>query len=213
MTKKDRAALVCEELNKEYGTDLKCYLHYDPDKPWQLLIATILSAQCTDERVNMVTPDLFEKYPTLEALADAELKELEEVIHSVGFFHNKAKNIKLCAGALLENFGGELPSDIDDLTSLPGVGRKTANVARGNIYGIESVVVDTHVKRISRLLGLTNEKDPVKIEFDLMKVLPKHQWTLYNHQIIAHGRRVCISGRPRCSECCLRELCKSYRSN
>ena len=210
MTKKQRAAEVCRLLNKEYGTDLRCYLEYDPEKPWQLLFATILSAQCTDERVNIVTRELFKKYPTLEAVAAADIAEFEKDIYSIGFYRNKAKNIISCANALLEDFGGEVPSDIDDLTSLPGVGRKTANVIRGNIFGINSIVVDTHVKRVSTLLGLTKDEDPVKIEFELMKLLPEDQWILYNFQVIAHGRKVCIARRPQCENCVLREACKHY---
>ena len=209
MTKKKLAEVVCEKLNDEYGTDLRCYLEYDEDKPWQLLFATILSAQCTDERVNIVTKDLFKKYPTLESVAQADLKEFEKDIYSIGFYHNKAKNIISCAGVLLNRFDGEVPSDIDELVSLPGVGRKTANVIRGNIYHIESIVVDTHVKRVSKLLGLTDNTDPTKVEYDLMKVLPKSQWILYNFQSIAHGRRICISGRPKCTECCLKDICKN----
>ena len=209
MTKKERAEAVCEKLNQEYGTDLTCYLEYDPEKPWQLLFATILSAQCTDERVNMVTRELFKKYPTLEAVAGADISEFEKDIYSTLFYKNKAKNIISCANALLCDFDGELPDDIDVLTSLPGVGRKTANVVRGHIFNQDSIVVDTHVKRVSRLLGLTKEEDPVKIEFDLMKVVPKSQWILYNHQIIAHGRAVCIANRPRCSQCVLRDVCRN----
>ena len=211
MTRKERAAAVCDRLNEEYGTDLKCYLTFDEDKPWQLLFATILSAQCTDARVNMVTPGLFAKYPDLESVAEADIKDFEKEIFSIGFYHNKARNIIACANALIEDFGGEVPEAIDDLVTLPGVGRKTANVVRGNIFEKESIVVDTHVKRISRLLGLTKEEDPVKIEFDLMKIVPKSQWILYNHQIIAHGRRICIARRPKCSECILRDLCKSAK--
>ena len=210
MTKKQRAAEVCRLLNKEYGTDLRCYLEYDPEKPWQLLFATILSAQCTDERVNIVTRELFKKYPTLESVAAADVSEFEKDIYSIGFYRNKAKNIISCANALLEDFGGEVPSDIDDLTSLPGVGRKTANVIRGNIYGIKSIVVDTHVKRVSTLLGLTKDEDPVKIEHELMKLLPEDQWILYNFQVIAHGRKVCIARRPQCENCILKEVCKHY---
>ena len=209
MTKKKLAEVVCEKLNEEYGTDLRCYLEYDEDKPWQLLFATILSAHCTDERVNIVTKDLFKKYPTLESVAQADLKEFEKDIYSIGFYHNKAKNIISCAGVLIKSFDGEVPSDIDELVSLPGVGRKTANVIRGNIYHIESIVVDTHVKRVSKLLGLTDNTDPTKVEYDLMKVLPKSQWILYNFQSIAHGRRICISGRPKCTECCLKDICKN----
>ena len=210
MTKKQRAAEVCRLLNKEYGTDLRCYLEYDPEKPWQLLFATILSAQCTDERVNIVTRELFKKYPTLESVAAADIAEFEKDIYSIGFYRNKAKNIISCAKALLDDFGGQVPSDIDELTSLPGVGRKTANVIRGNIFGINSIVVDTHVKRVSTLLGLTKDEDPVKIEFELMKLLPEDQWILYNFQVIAHGRKVCIARRPQCENCVLREACKHY---
>lgn len=210
MTKKQRAAEVCRLLNKEYGTDLRCYLEYDPEKPWQLLFATILSAQCTDERVNIVTRELFKKYPTLESIAAADVSEFEKDIYSIGFYRNKAKNIISCAKALLDDFGGQVPSDIDELTSLPGVGRKTANVIRGNIFGINSIVVDTHVKRVSTLLGLTKDEDPVKIEFELMKLLPEDQWILYNFQVIAHGRKVCIARRPQCENCILKEVCKHY---
>lgn len=208
MNRKERAKRVCEILNIEYGTNIKCYLEYDEKKTWQLLFATILSAQCTDERVNIVTRDLFKKYPNLKDFAAADIEEFEKDIFSIGFYRNKAKNIIACANVLLEDFNGELPSDIDELTSLPGVGRKTANVIRGNIFHIDSIVVDTHVKRVSNLLGLTKLDDPVKIEFDLMKVVPKEQWTLYNHQIIAHGRKICVARRPKCEECVLRELCK-----
>ena len=208
MNRKERAKRVCEILNSEYGTNIKCYLEYDEKKTWQLLFATILSAQCTDERVNIVTRDLFKKYPKLKDFAAADIEEFEKDIFSIGFYRNKAKNIIACANVLLEDFNGELPSDIDELTSLPGVGRKTANVIRGNIFHIDSIVVDTHVKRVSNLLGLTKLDDPVKIEFDLMKVVPKEQWTLYNHQIIAHGRKICVARRPKCEECVLRELCK-----
>ena len=211
MTKKQRAAEVCRLLNKEYGTDLRCYLEYDPERPWQLLFATILSAQCTDERVNIVTRELFKKYPTLEAVAAADIAEFEKDIYSIGFYRNKAKNIISCAKALIEDFDGQVPSDIDELTSLPGVGRKTANVIRGNIFGINSIVVDTHVKRVSTLLGLTKDEDPVKIEFELMKLLPEDQWILYNFQVIAHGRKVCIARRPQCENCVLKEACKNYK--
>ena len=210
MTKKQRAAEVCRLLNKEYGTDLRCYLEYDPEKPWQLLFATILSAQCTDERVNIVTRELFKKYPTLEAVAAADIAEFEKDNYSIGFYRNKAKNIISCANALIEDFDGQVPSAIDELTSLPGVGRKTANVIRGNIFGINSIVVDTHVKRVSTLLGLTKDEDPVKIEFELMKLLPEDQWILYNFQVIAHGRKVCIARRPQCENCVLKEACKHY---
>ena len=211
MTVKERAAAVTQALNREYGTEMMTYLHFET--PWQLLFATILSAQCTDDRVNMVTKDLYRKYKTIQDFADADLPELEKDIYSTGFYKNKAKNIKACAAALLERFNGEVPNDIDLLTSLPGVGRKTANVIRGNIYHEASIVVDTHVKRVSRLLGLTKETDPEKVEYALMKVLPRDQWILYNVQVIAVGRTWCISGRPKCEECILRECCKSAGSS
>ena len=207
MTKKERARLVTEALNREYGTEMITYLHYET--PWQLLFATILSAQCTDARVNMVTKDLFQKYPTVEDFAKADLSELEKDIYSTGFYKNKAKNLKACAAALLEQYDGEVPHRIEELTALPGVGRKTANVVRGNCFHEASIVVDTHVKRVSRLLGLTKETDPTKVEFDLMKILPKNQWILYNVQVIAVGRTWCISGRPKCGECILKEVCAS----
>ena len=161
---------ILDALDKAYGTEFKCYLNHE--NAWQLLIATILSAQCTDARVNIVTENLFKKYPTVEAFAEADLHELEQDIRSAGFYHNKAVNIIGCCRKLVEDFGGEVPSSIEELTSLPGVGRKTANVIRGNIFHDPSIVVDTHVKRISGLLGLTDYDDPVKIEFDLMKKLP-----------------------------------------
>ena len=168
-----------------------------------------MSAQCTDARVNLVTKDLFRKYDTLEKFAYAEIEELEQDIHSIGFYHNKARNIILCARKLVEEFGGQVPKSLEELTSLPGVGRKTANVIRGNIYDEPSVVVDTHVKRISRRLGLTKEEDPVKVEFDLMKALPKEHWILYNIQIITLGRSICTARSPKCSECFLSDLCRA----
>lgn len=183
----------------------KCFLEHT--NAWQLLFATILSAQCTDRRVNLVTRELFVKYPDLEAFADAELTELEEDIRSTGFFHNKAKNIKACARMLIDRFNKEVPSDIDLLTSLPGVGRKTANVIRCHIFGIESIVVDTHVKRIAKKLGLTDTLDPVRAEFELMECLPKTSWININQQLITHGRRICVAGRPACGSCPLAQWC------
>lgn len=196
---------ILEALDREYGTEYKCYLNHE--NAWQLLIATILSAQCTDARVNIVTEELFKKYPNVEAFANANQKELEEDIRPAGFQKNKATNIIGCCKKLVEDFGGEVPRRLEELTSLPGVGRKTANVIRGNIYNDPSVVVDTHVKRISRLLGLTKESDPVKIEFDLMKKLPKDHWIIYNIHIIRLGRTICIANRPKCSECMLKDFC------
>ena len=204
MTK--RTAEILKRLDEAYGTEYVCYLNHET--PWQLLIAVILSAQCTDARVNIVTKDLFQKYPSLEAFANADLKELEQDIHSTGFYHNKAKNIISCARTLVEKYDGEVPRDLEELTALAGVGRKTANVIRGNIYHEPSVVVDTHVKRISKKLGFTKEDDPVKIEYDLMKVLPKDHWILYNIQIITLGRSICTARNPKCTECFLSDLCK-----
>ena len=206
MNRKERAKLVLELLDKEYGMEYVCYLNHD--NAWQLLFATILSAQCTDARVNIVTKDLFKKYPTIEAFANADLRELEQDIKPTGFYHNKSKHIKECAKELLERYNGEVPRDLESLVELSGVGRKTANVIRGNIYNEPSIVVDTHVKRISGLLGLTKETDPVKIEFDLMKILPKDHWILYNIHIIRLGRTICFAGRPRCEECFLKDVCK-----
>lgn len=204
MTK--RIAEILKRLDEAYGTEYVCYLNHET--PWQLLIAVILSAQCTDARVNIVTKDLLQKYPSLEAFANADLKELEQDIHSTGFYHNKAKNIISCARTLVEKYDGEVPRELEELTALAGVGRKTANVIRGNIYHEPSVVVDTHVKRISKKLGFTKENDPVKIEYDLMKVLPKDHWILYNIQIITLGRSICTARNPKCTECFLSDLCK-----
>lgn len=194
-------------FNQEYGQEYKCYL--DHQNAWQLLIATILSAQCTDARVNIVTKDLFVKYDSLKAFADADIKELERDIYTTGFYKNKAKNIILCCKKLLEIYGGEVPSKLDELITLAGVGRKTANVIRGNIYNEPSIVVDTHVKRISKKLGLTDSDDPVKIEYELMKILPKEQWILWNIHVIRLGRTVCTAKKPDCETCFLKELCPS----
>lgn len=205
MKQKERIAEILHTLDREYGTEYVCYLNHE--NPWQLLVATILSAQCTDARVNIVTKDLFVKYPTVDAFAKADLKELEQDIHSTGFYHNKAVNLIGCAKAVLEKHNGEVPSELESLVALPGVGRKTANVIRGNIYHDPSIVVDTHVKRISRKLGLTREEDPVKIEFDLMKKLPRDHWILYNIHIIRLGRTICKAPNPKCQECFLAHLC------
>lgn len=205
----ERVRRILELLDKEYGTEYRIYLNHD--NTWQLLIAVILSAQCTDARVNIVTEKLFKKYPDLNAFAAADLKEMENDIHSTGFYHNKAKNIIACAKALIEKYNGEVPSDLDALTALPGVGRKTANVIRGNIYNIPSIVVDTHVKRISRKLGLTDTDDPVKAEYELMKVLPEDHWILWNIDIITLGRTICTARSPKCEECFLRDDCPSAR--
>lgn len=208
MASKKNVKEILGLLDEQYGMEYRCYLNHN--NAWQLLIATILSAQCTDARVNIVTKDLFVKYDSLEKFADADVKELGQDIYATGFYKNKAKNIIGCTKMILEKYGGEVPRDIDELTSLPGVGRKTANVIRGNIYHEPSIVVDTHVKRISKKLGFTKETDPVKIEYELMKVLPKDHWILYNIHIITLGRTICTARNPRCEECFLKEYCKEY---
>lgn len=205
-----RTKEILDLLDEQYTTEYKSYL--DHENPGQLLVATMLSAQCTDARVNIVTKDLFVKYPDIESFARADLKELEQDIKSTGFYRNKAKNLIACAQKLCSEFGGEVPSDLEALTSLPGVGRKTANVIRGNIFHEPSVVVDTHVKRISRRLGLARENDPDKIEFELMKALPKEHWILYNIQIITFGRQICFARNPKCGECFLTKYCKEYKT-
>lgn len=202
-----RTLEILRRLDEVYGTDYICYLNHD--NAWQLLIAVILSAQCTDARVNIVTKDLFVKYDSLEKFAAADLKELEKDIHSTGFYHNKAKNIITCAKRLIEVYDGIVPARLEDLLTLPGVGRKTANVIRGNIYHEQSIVVDTHVKRISKRLGFTKHDDPEKIEFELMRKLPREHWILYNIQIISFGRNICFARGPKCRECFLCDLCKA----
>ena len=196
---------ILSKLDEEYGKDTICYL--DHKNAWQLLIAVILSAQCTDARVNTVTPTLFKKYKTPKALGSADIKDVEEIIKPLGFYHSKAKSIIGASAKVQSDFGGTVPSKLEDLVSLPGVGRKTANVIRGNIYGEPSVVVDTHVKRISKKLGLTKETEPEKIEKDLMKVLPKEHWIRYNTQIITLGRTICTARKPDCKNCFLLGLC------
>jgi endonuclease III len=205
---KERVKIILDLLDEHYTTEERIYLNHD--NTWQLLVATMLSAQCTDARVNIVTKDLFIKYKSVENFAMADQSELEKAIHSTGFYKNKAKNIILCAKRLLEVYDGQVPREMKDLISLAGVGRKTANVIRGNIYHEPSIVVDTHVKRISYKLGFTKETDPEKIEYDLMKILPKEHWILYNIQIITHGREICTARSPKCSQCFLREWCKYH---
>lgn len=205
--KRARVTRVLEALDQEYGTEYICYLNHET--PWQLLIAVILSAQCTDARVNMVTADLFQKYDSPEKFANAHLKELEQDIHSLGFFHMKAQNIISCCTDLVEKYGGEVPKTMEELTGLAGVGRKTANVILGNIYNEPSIVVDTHVKRISKKLGFAKSDDPEKIEYELMEILPRDHWILWNIQIITLGRSICIARSPKCRDCFLKELCPS----
>lgn len=196
---------ILERLDVHFPA-AECALRHD--NPFELLVATILSAQCTDERVNKVTPVLFDRYPDVRALAAAELGELEEIIRSTGFFRNKAKSILGASMKIVEEFDCEMPSTMDELLKLPGVARKTANVVLGTGFGIASgVVVDTHVKRISNRLGFTGEKDPVKIERDLMKAVPEEKWITVAHQLIHFGRQTCKAQRPRCEECFLADLC------
>lgn len=186
----------------------KCEL--DWRSPYELLVAVILSAQCTDKRVNLTTPALFARYPTPMALAAARREDVEALVKSTGFFRNKAKNIVGCAQGIVERFGGQVPQTMEDLLTLPGVARKTANVVLGECFGIASgVVVDTHVMRLAKLLGLTAATDPKKIERELMTILPKERWIRFSHQLILHGRRTCIALRPRCGECALADLCPS----
>ena len=188
--------------------DAHCEL--DHRDAFELLVATILSAQCTDKRVNMTTPELFRRWPDASALAAAKQEEVEDVIKSTGFFRAKAKNIITMAGALVERHGGEVPCSMDDLVKLPGVGRKTANVVLGNAFGVnEGIVVDTHVGRLAVRLGLTRETDPVKVEEALVPLFPRERWAMLSHVLIFHGRRICDAKRPRCGECGVRELCPS----
>lgn len=200
---------VLRRLKKAYP-DATCALEHRT--PFELLVATILSAQCTDVRVNMVTPALFAKYPTARSLAEADQADIEDLIRSTGFFRNKARNLIGMARALVESHGGEVPADMEALRVLPGVGRKTANVVLGNAFGMnEGITVDTHVARLSKLLGLTRHTDPVKIERDLMDLVPRKDWTLVSHLLIWHGRQVCVARRPRCDQCVLRHGCPSAR--
>ena len=204
-TPESRAPEILKVLRVTYP-DAHCEL--DHHGPFQLLVATILSAQCTDVRVNMVTPALFKKYPDATSLAAAKQEDVEDLVRSTGFFRNKAKNLIAAAKAIAQQHGGEVPKDLATLTNLPGVGRKTANVVLGNAYGIEAgIVVDTHVARLSQRLGLTKHQDPVKIERDLVKVIPRDAWTLWSHLLIWHGRRRCPARKPDCPGCELRDLC------
>ncbi len=204
-----RADTILRRLKAAYP-DAHCAL--DHQSPFQLIVATILSAQCTDVRVNMVTPALFARYPDPFALAEAKPEELEEMIRSTGFFRNKTKSLIGMARALVADHGGKVPATMDQLRVLPGVGRKTANVVLGNAFGInEGIVVDTHVARLSQLLGLTRHDDPVKIEQDLMPLFPQRDWALLSHLLIFHGRQVCIARRPKCEVCVLANVCPSAR--
>ncbi|MEO1994848.1 MAG: endonuclease III [Planctomycetaceae bacterium] len=205
VAKKQRARKLVRGLAKTYG-DVECALRHD--SAFQLLVATILSAQCTDERVNATTPQLFDRFPTAADLANATQRQVEKIIHPLGFFRAKATNIRRMSAQLVAHHGGEVPDDLEALVQLAGVGRKTANVVLGTLFGIASgVVVDTHVKRISRLFGLTESGNPEVIERDLAAILPKKEWIMYSHRVIHHGRRICIARRPKCRECPLIKDC------
>jgi endonuclease-3 len=200
-----RVKKILATLDKMYP-EATCALHHK--NAWELLVATILSAQCTDRRVNMVTPELFRKYPTIQDFANANQAELAQEIRSTGFFNNKSKSVIGAARKILSDFGGQVPRDIDQLLTVPGAARKTANVVLGTAFGIASgVVVDTHVQRIAQRLDLTKETDPGKIEKDLMKIIPKEKWILFSHQIIFHGRALCTARNPKCAECALNPVC------
>lgn len=205
MERRARVEKILAGLDEMYP-NVTCALEHE--NPWQLLVATILSAQCTDKRVNMVTPGLFRKYPTIQDFANASQDELAQDIRSTGFFNNKAKSVIGAARKILSDFGGEVPREIDKLLTVPGAARKTANVVLGTAFGIASgVVVDTHVQRIAQRLDLTKESDPGKIEKDLMQVIPREKWILFSHQIIHHGRALCIARKPKCADCQLAPLC------
>ena len=204
--KKKRMRAIFLRLRKAYP-DIRCALYFWT--PWELLVATVLSAQCTDKLVNRVTPALFKKYPNLRAFAAASPGTVEKMIRSTGFYRNKAKNILGAAKTVLEKFGGKVPALMEDLITIPGVGRKTANVILGNAFGIPGIPVDTHMIRINRLLKATRHSDPVKIEFDLMKLVSEKDWTLYSHLIIHHGRVRCFARRPDCWHCEIQDLCPS----
>jgi endonuclease-3 len=201
---KQRVAKIIKVLAKLYP-DAHCALHHR--NPLELLVATVLSAQCTDKRVNMVTPDLFRRYPDATAYANAKPEELEKAIQSTGFFRNKAKNIKAACTVLVEKYGGKVPNTLEELVPLPGIGRKTANVILGNAFDVPGITVDTHVRRLSLRLGLTKDHDPVKVEFALMKLVPRKEWTMLSHRLIFHGRQVCFARKPACSQCRLYDLC------
>jgi len=205
MTPEQTASKIIAELKKKYPAPECALVHQNP---WQLLVATILSAQCTDKRVNMVTPALFKKYSTPAAFAAAKQGDLEKAIHSTGFFRNKAKNIIACAQTLIDKYKGEIPQNIDDLTSLPGVGRKTASVILGTAFGkAEGIVVDTHVTRLSNRMGLTEQSDAVRIEKDLMTIIPKKHWIEFSHLLILHGRERCSARKPDCENCEVNKFC------
>jgi len=202
-----KAAGILPALDQHYP-DAHCTLDYR--NPLELLVATILSAQCTDERVNQVTPQLFKKYPNAAGYAQTPLEELEAAIYSTGFYRNKARNIQACCRQLQERFSGEVPADLDILVTLPGIGRKTANVILGNAFHTPGIVVDTHVSRVAQRLGLTGNQDPVRIEYNLMELVPRNRWVTFSHQLIMHGRTICLARKPLCPQCPLQSWCDFF---
>lgn len=209
MRKKDAIELV--QILKDTYPDATCSLDFKT--PFQLVIAVMLSAQCTDERVNLITPALFKKYPTIENFANCDIRELEEIIHPCGFYKNKAKNTRACANKILNDFNGIVPNTMDDLITLPGVGRKSANVILLEVFGIANgIAVDTHAKRISNRIGLSSEKEPTKIEQDLLKIFPKEYLKDINHLFVWHGRNTCMARKPNCDNCTIKQFCKKYKS-
>ena len=208
MTKKDKFLKIKQYFDEVYQK-ADCTLNYHD--PFQLLVATQLAAQCTDARVNLVTPSLFAQYPTVKAFAEADIKQMEQAIKSTGFYHNKARNLIACAQKLLSDFDGIVPSSMDELLSLPGVGRKTANLLLGDAFGQPAIVVDTHAKRITNRLGLTKNTDPTKIEMDLRKIVPPALGSDFCHQLVYHGRELCTARTPKCSLCGLQALCNHFQ--
>jgi endonuclease-3 len=207
LRKKARAKAIYQILTKNYP-NVRCELVYK--NPYQLLVATVLSAQCTDKRVNQTTPALFKKYSSIKKMAEADIKDLQQLVKSTGFYRAKAKNIKNLSQKILTDFNGKVPSNIEDLVTLPGVGRKTANVVLGHGFNIPGITVDTHFGRLSRRFGWSNQKDPVKVEFEVAKLIPQSQWTNLSQRLIWHGRRVCHSRKPACGACVIANLCPSY---
>jgi endonuclease-3 len=205
--KKVRAKAIYRQLTKSYP-NVRCELDYR--NPFQLLVATVLSAQCTDKRVNQTTPALFKKYPNPKKMAKADVKDIQRLVKSTGFYRAKAKNIKALSNKIMEEFDGDVPSNIDDLITLPGVGRKTANVVLGNAFGVPGITVDTHFGRLSRRFGWSKQNDPVKVEFEVGELIAEKEWTNLSQRMIWHGRRVCHSRKPACGACPIANLCPSY---
>jgi endonuclease-3 len=205
--KKVRAKAIYRQLTKSYP-NVRCELDYN--SAFQLLVATVLSAQCTDKRINQTTPALFKKYPNPKKMAKADLKDIQRLVKSTGFFRAKAKNIKALSNKIIEDFDGDVPSNLEDLIALPGVGRKTANVVLGHAFGIPGITVDTHFGRLSRRFGWSKQSDPLKVEFEVGELIPEKEWTNLSQRMIWHGRRVCHSRKPACGACPLAKLCPSY---